>query len=99
MIEKARRTEAGWAKLGGAIAFVVIVKVSTLAQFWYFLLFPAFVMPLEGERAAVDVRWWLVALASLLDVRSLVELVSGPFGWTESAVYEGIDAFTPFGIR
>lgn len=99
LVVKAWRSEGGWPRLGGAIAFVVLVKISALAQFWYFLLFPAFVMPLDGEPGRVDLRWWLVALSPLLDVNSLVELVVGPFGWLETALYENLSAFTPFGLR
>lgn len=88
-----------WPRLAGALAFLGLLKVSSLAQFWYLVLFPAFVMPTEGKLAGVDVRWWLLALTPLLDLRSLAELVVGPFGWSEAAVYEGINAFTPFGIR
>lgn len=99
MIARAARSADGWARFGGAIAFVVLVKVSSLAQFWYFVLFPAFVMPIDDRVGGVDLRWWLVALAPLLDVRSLVELVIGPFGWSEVATYTGLTAFTPFGLR
>lgn len=96
---RATRSARGWHQFGGAIVFVLLVKISTLAQFWYFLLFPAFVMPVEDRIGGWDVRWWLVALTPLLDVRSLVELVSGPFGWVESRTYEGLSAFTSFGVR
>jgi glycosyl transferase family 87 len=99
MIWRAWRTQGGWAQFGGAIAFVVLVKVSTLAQFWYFLLFPAFVMPIEPVEGGADVRWWLVALTPLLDVRPLIEILSGPFGWSEVQTYFGFSAFTRFGVR
>lgn len=99
MAYRAFSTENGWAQLGGAIAFVTVVKVASLAQFWYFLLFPAFVMPVEPREYHADVRFWLVLLAPLLDVRSLVELFAGPFGWTEVGTYQGLSAFTQFGIR
>jgi len=79
----------------GAIGFVILVKVSSLAQFWYFLLFPAFAAPISERR----VRWWLIALAPLLDVHSLTQLIFGPYGWIERGTYDGLSAFTSFGIR
>jgi len=99
MAFRATRVKRGWHQFGGAIAFVILVKVSTLAQFWYFLLFPAFVMPIEDHVGRWDVRWWLVALTPLLDVRSLVEVFGGPFGWLEARTYEGLSSFTGLGVE
>lgn len=99
MLSRAASEREGWRRFGGAIAFVVLVKVSSLAQFWYFLLFPAFVMPAGEEDGVLDARWWLVALTPLLDVRSMIELVVGPFGWVEIETYSGFSAFTHFGVR
>jgi hypothetical protein len=73
------------------IAFVTLVKGSLLAQFWYFLMFPAFVLPLREHR----LRYWLIALTPLLDVYSLAQIIAGPFGWTMSEYYVGFDAFRP----
>jgi hypothetical protein len=98
MLVRGARTRAWWA-YAGAIAFLVLVKVSALAQFWYLLLFPALVMPVEREPGGLDVRLCLLALVPLLDVYSLVELLVGPFGWIEVGTYEGLSAFTPFGVR
>ena len=98
MVVQATRTRA-WAPWLAAIAFVVLVKAGGLAQFWYLLLFPAFVMPVERRSGLVDARVWLVVLTPLLDVYSLVELVTGPFGWLETGTYEALTAFTPFGVR
>jgi hypothetical protein len=98
MLVQAARTRA-WLAYGGAIVFLSLVKVSALAQFWYLLLVPAFVMPVERASDRLDVRLCLLALVPLLDVYSLVELVAGPFGWVEVGIYEGLSAFTPFGVR
>lgn len=98
MLVQAGRTRAWWA-YGGAIALLLLVKVSALAQFWYLLLLPAFVMPVEREPGRLDARLLLLALVPLLDVYSLVELVAGPFGWIEVGLYDGLSAFTSFGVR
>ena len=73
------------------IAFVVLVKGSMLAQFWYFLQLPAFLLPLRERR----LRFWLIALTPVLDVYSLAQMVAGPFGWTMGDYYQGFDAFRP----
>ncbi len=72
-----------------AIGFLLLIKLSTLAQFWYVLLLPAFLAPIPERRT----RFWLVALTPLLDVRSLLELLGGPFGWTMRGYYAGLSAF------
>lgn len=99
MTYRASRSSEGWARYGGAIAFVVLIKVSSLAQFWYLLVFPALVTPVRERESGLGPRWWLVALAPLLDLRSLVELVAGPFGWSAGVTFEGLSAFTHFGLR
>lgn len=76
----------------GPVSFVVLVKGSLLAQFWYFLMFPAFVLPLQERR----LRFWLIALTPLLDVYSLAQIIVGPFGWTMSEYWAGFDGFRPF---
>ena len=73
------------------IAFVALVKGSMLAQFWYFLQLPAFLLPLEERR----LRFWLIALTPLLDVYSLAQMVAGPFGWTMGDYYLGFDVYRP----
>lgn len=98
MIVHARRRERGWVELGGAIAFVALVKVSALAQPWYMLLFPAFVMPVHDAPGERGLRWWLVALTPLLDVLSLSQLFVGPWGWLEIEMHRGLTAFTELGI-
>ena len=98
MLWHARRREDGWAQLGGAIAFVALMKVSALAQPWYVLLFPALVMPVRDPPGERGLRWWLIALTPLLDVYSLTELVAGPWGWLEVEVHRGLSAFTRLGI-
>jgi hypothetical protein len=58
------------------IAFVLFCKIHTNVQFWYFLLLPAFLVPLPKR----SWRFALIALCPLLDVRSAVELSFGAFG-------------------
>lgn len=70
------RSEDRWAYLA-PVLFLLLLKTSSLGQFWYVLLFPAFVAPIP-ERG---VRAWLVAATPLMDVRSLIQLVWGPFGF------------------
>lgn len=98
MVWQARRRESGWAELGGAVAFVVFMKLSALAQPWYVLLIPAFVMPVQDRPGERGLRWWLVALTPLLDVYSFTQLVAGPWGWLEVEVHRGLSAFTRLGI-
>jgi len=59
------------------VLFLLLLKTSSLGQFWYVLLFPAFVAPIPDQA----VRAWLVGVTPLMDVRSLIQLVSGPFGF------------------
>ncbi|MGH7290250.1 MAG: FtsW/RodA/SpoVE family cell cycle protein, partial [Myxococcota bacterium] len=58
------------------IAFVLFCKLHTNVQFWYFVYLPALLVPIP-EAAA---RFGLIAACPLLDVRSALELVFGPFG-------------------
>jgi hypothetical protein len=48
-----------------------------LVEFWYVLVFPTMVLPIAEARA----RRTLLLLWPLLDVRSLIQLVVGPFGY------------------
>lgn len=65
-----------WLPFVAPIAFVVFCKTHTNVQFWYWLLLPAFLVPLPNPRW----RFALIALCPLLDIHSLLELVSGPMG-------------------
>jgi hypothetical protein len=65
-----------WLPFIAPIAFAVFCKVHTNVQFWYWLLLPAFLVPLPNPRW----RFALIALCPLLDIHSLLELVSGPMG-------------------
>jgi hypothetical protein len=58
------------------IAFVLFCKLHTNVQFWYFVFLPALLVPIPESRA----RFGLIAACPLLDVRSALQLVFGPFG-------------------
>ena len=83
-----------WKKIKYLLApalFIILCKLSTVAQFWYFMVFMPFLLPVRNKR----VRIWLFALTPLLDVSSLVQILSGPIGHTVGNYYQGIDCFTP----
>ena len=65
-----------WLAYLAPIAFVVFCKVHTNVQFWYWLLLPAFLVPIPNRRW----RFALIALCPLLDVHSTMELFFGPVG-------------------
>jgi hypothetical protein len=67
-----------WLPYIAPIVFVVFCKVHTNVQFWYWLLLPAFLVPIPNPRW----RFALIALCPLLDIHSAVELISGPIGPT-----------------
>jgi len=65
-----------WLAYFAPIAFVVFCKVHGNVEFWYWLLLPAFLVPIPNARW----RFALIALCPLLDIHSVVELVSGTIG-------------------
>jgi len=71
------------------VCFILFCKVSPLCQFWYFAVFMPFLLPVSNPRE----RLLLFALTPLLDISSLVEIVSGPFGYTVGDYYQGLTAF------
>jgi hypothetical protein len=71
------------------LAFLVLCKLHTNAQFWYMVLVPSFLLPIENRTW----RFWLIALVPLLDVHSLAEIVYGPFGHTVGDYYARLSAF------
>jgi hypothetical protein len=72
------------------VCFILFCKASPLCQFWYFAVFMPFLLPVSDRRE----RLLLFALTPLLDISSLVEIVSGPFGYTIGDYYHGLTAFT-----
>jgi len=65
-----------WLPYIAPIVFVVFCKVHTNVQFWYWLLLPAFLIPVPNARW----RFALIALCPLLDIHCVMELISGPIG-------------------
>lgn len=65
-----------WLAYFAPIAFVVFCKVHSNVEFWYWLLLPAFLVPIPHARW----RFALIALCPLLDIHSAVELITGPIG-------------------
>jgi hypothetical protein len=58
------------------IAFVAFCKVHGNVEFWYWLMLPAFLVPIPDRRW----RFALIALCPLIDLHAIVELVGGPIG-------------------
>ena len=52
------------------LLFVLAIKIHTNVQFWYFILWPAFILPISDRR----VRWALWLATPLLDVGSTMAL-------------------------
>jgi hypothetical protein len=71
------------------VCFIVFCKISSLCQFWYFGVFLPFVLPVSDRRE----RLLLFALTPLLSICSVVEMVSGPFGFSVGDYYKGLDPF------
>lgn len=78
----------------GPLLFLVAIKLVTNAQPWYLLVLPILWLPLRDPR----LRFALFAAVPLADLRSLVQVVSGPFGFTVDAFYSsrGIRPLTRF---
>ncbi len=73
--------------------FLAALKLSTQGQFWYLLVLPALMMPIKGRR-----RVWLFAALPLLDLRSMVQIVLGPFGYQVGDHFGSLTALTPLFI-
>jgi hypothetical protein len=83
-----KHTRQGWAELLPLILYLAFVKAVPNAQFWYMLS----VMPLALLITDATFRRVLFLASPLLDVRSSVELLLGPFGWTELSYYKDFDS-------
>lgn len=73
--------------------FLLALKLSTQGQFWYLLVLPAFIMPIAGRS-----RILLFAALPLLDLRSLVQIIFGPFGYQVGDHFGSLTALTPLFI-
>jgi hypothetical protein len=71
-------------------AFLAACKATVQAQFWYLVLLPSFLVPLRDRRRRTIA---LVAVIALEPV-SLVQMVSGPFGFTVGNYHGSTTPFT-----
>jgi len=75
------------------VCFIIFCKISSICQFWYFVLFMPFLLPIQDNRK----RFLLFALTPLLDISSLIEIISGwfghVFGYNVGDYYKGVDVF------
>ena len=69
----------------GILGFLVALKVSLRAQFWYLMLLPSFL---------TDVPTWVYPLLILCEPMSLVSILFGPFGYMVPHYYDGLTVFT-----
>jgi hypothetical protein len=69
--------------------FILFCKVNSICQFWYFISFLPFLLPIKDKR----LRLMLFAVTPFLDVRSSVQIISGPFGHTIGSAFQDL---TPF---
>lgn len=63
--------------LTAPLFFLTALKLSGQGQFWYLLVLPALMVPVAEPKA----RRLLLLSLPLLDLRSLVQIVFGPFGF------------------
>lgn len=69
--------------------FILICKINNLCQFWYFIVFMPFLLPIQDKR----LRLRLFMITYFLDVRSLAQILCGPLGHIVGTYYQGL---TPF---
>ena len=69
--------------------FILICKINNLCQFWYFILFMPFLLPIHDKR----LRLRLFMITYFLDVRSLAQILCGPLWNIVGTYYQGL---TPF---
>jgi hypothetical protein len=69
-----------------AVGFLVAIKVAANVQVWYLAVLPAMLLTVEDRR----LRRVMFLLVPLLDVSSLISIVSGPFGYTVGRYYRRI---------
>jgi hypothetical protein len=75
LVTYAIRIRSAWT-VAAPIAFLVLCKLHTNVQFWYFLLLAPLLVPIEDRRW----RFALIAAVPLLDVGSAVSLLGLPIG-------------------
>ena len=82
------RSSARW-ELLAPLLFLIAIKTHANVQFWYMVLWPAFVLPISDRR----LRWTLFALYPLLDVTSTLALLGHPLGPLNPPVYQTLNVF------
>lgn len=73
-----------WIELMPAIGFILFLKTIPNAQFWYLLALPPFLLTITDVR----LRNGLFLALPLLDIRALMQVVIGPFGWAMPGYYD-----------
>jgi hypothetical protein len=74
-----------------AFGFLLAMKVAGNVQVWYLAVLPAMLLAVEDPR----LRRLMFLLTPLLDVSSLISIVSGPFGYTVGRYYRRILPLSP----
>jgi hypothetical protein len=72
------------------LLFLVALKLVGNGQFWYFVTYPIFLLPIKEEK----LRTFLMMTFPLLDVYSFMQLIHGPFGYLVGNCYQGLTVFT-----
>ena len=73
-----KKSRERWIELLPLILYLLFVKFATNAQFWYMIPVLPFALTISDTR----LRNFIFKASPLLDVRSSIQLVYGPFGWT-----------------
>ena len=72
------------------LAFLALCKIWRSVNFWYMVTIPALLLPIEHRR----VRLLAFMLVPLLDVSSLIQILTGPFGFQVGDYYAGMSALS-----
>lgn len=92
-----RGSAQGWlqgaSQVVGPLGFLAVVKSAGQAQFWYMTAMPSLLLPLENRR----LRLILFGTLPLLDMRSLSQIIGGPWGHLVShrGIISQITTLTP----
>jgi hypothetical protein len=71
------------------VAFLALIKLHTHVQFWYLTVLPSLLLPICERRA----RLLLYATLPLLDVRTFLQIVAGPIGYTNGRFFLELSVF------
>lgn len=75
------RKTGRWLEFAAPLALVVLVKANVIGQFWYFILLPAFCLPIQDQ----GWRRLFFALSALMGIRSLYSIFIGLIGYQNPA--------------